>query len=275
MLGAASSLIGLDSAETEAAIDEMFARHASALVAHDGITFTAHGHDVYVRVGAHAEHNCEYDLLVQEHRLGKLVFSRSRSFSHQEIARLEGVLANLVHPLRNALMYREAVEAAARDPLTGLCNRGSLKKILEREIDLSRRHGAPFSLVMVDADNFKEVNDVHGHPVGDAVLKALGGCLTDCARDSDMIFRYGGEEFCLLLSNTALDGATRLADRMRRAVENRSIEVDEARVAITISSGVAELGPEDDGETLLARADRALYQAKKGGRNRVATERQI
>ena len=124
---------------------------------------------------------------------------------------------------------------------------------------------------MVDADHFKSINDQFGHLVGDSALRNLARAVTCCARDSDMVFRYGGEEFVVVLSNTRLGGAGNLADRIRRAVKRTGLEVEELTLPLTVSIGAAELLPGESGLELLTRADLALYEAKRKGRDRVET----
>ena len=247
----------------------LFSQHARRVVPHDAVTYTNARHGLHVQQGEPAEHSVSYDLVLLGHDLGQLGFTRSEPFAGAETLALENILCNLMHPLRNALMYREALSAAARDPLTGLNNRFSLDTVLDREIELARRHGTGLSLLMVDADHFKRINDEHGHLVGDAALRVLAGCITRCARDSDMVFRYGGEEFVVVLSNTRLAGAGHLAERIRRTVTEAALTVDDIELPLTVSVGVGELGEGESREALLVRSDEALYRAKRNGRNRV------
>ncbi len=246
----------------------LFSTHTAPLVHHDSVEFVGDG-ALRAITGRAREHRCTYDLVLHDHALGTIAFTRSRPFDAGELAHLEVALANLVHPLRNALLYREALDAAAKDPLTGLSNRSSLEGILEREVELARRHGGAFSLVMLDLDRFKQINDRHGHLVGDRALVELARCVRDQVRESDMVFRYGGEEFCVLLSNTALAGATVLGERIRSAVEAAVIDHDGSPIVLTTSVGVAQLGPGMRGRELIGAADEALYAAKRTGRNRV------
>jgi diguanylate cyclase (GGDEF)-like protein len=249
---------------------ELFAHHLAQLVPHDGIELAASTPSLEVVVGHLAEHRCTYEVVIQERKLGTMTFTRSQPFEPEALRLLETALANLVHPLRNALMYREALDAAAKDPLTGLSNRSSLQAILEREVELARRHGNAFAVAMLDIDHFKRINDRYGHLAGDQVLTALARCVRQQARDSDMAFRYGGEEFCLLLSNTATEGACILGERVRAAVQaTAGIAIEGEPVQVTLSVGIAQLRSGESGMDLISRADRALYAAKRAGRNRV------
>ncbi|WP_208619924.1 GGDEF domain-containing protein [Thermus tenuipuniceus] len=162
--------------------------------------------------------------------------------------------------------YLEARLDAYTDPLTGLRNRRYLDLVLERELFRVQRYRRPLSLLILDLDHFKQVNDRHGHPVGDRVLKTLARCLEDHLRQSDRAVRLGGEEFAVLLTETPLAQAVRLAGRLRQAVAALRVPPVEG---ISVSIGVAEARPEDSPLSLLKRADDALYQAKRRGKNRV------
>jgi diguanylate cyclase (GGDEF)-like protein len=157
---------------------------------------------------------------------------------------------------------------ASRDELTRSLNRRSLLTALERERSRAERSGAPFCIAMIDLDHFKQVNDSFGHAAGDAVLRAFAATVHDAMRTTDVFGRYGGEEFLLILLGAHADAALEAVERVRAAVaahDWRSIAPD-ARV--TMSAGVAGFRKGDSAEQLLQRADQALYQAKKAGRNR-------
>ena len=168
-----------------------------------------------------------------------------------------------------------AVEKLSRtittDPLTGTGNRYHLQQRLNQEVHYSQRHKEPLGMLLADLDFFKSVNDSHGHLAGDAVLKSLGDLLLDSVRTEDAVFRYGGEEFCVLLRNTNAEGMLVLAERIRSRVEDTPVDFENLALRVTISIGAAILPAEDKGDdaTLLYRADMALYQAKAAGRNQV------
>jgi len=247
----------------------IFSDHLRPVVPHDSVEFTDGRGKVAVRSGAGQPHTCRYDIVLVEHRLGTLELTRATPFEEPETAIIEVVASNLVYPLRNALLYREARNAAARDPLTGVHNRASLETILDREVGLSHRHATPLSLLMVDVDHFKRVNDTHGHVAGDSVLRAVTGAIRRCARDSDVVCRYGGEEFAVVLSNTREDGAMRLAERIRETLAETPVQVAGRELAVTVSIGAATLADDDARTTLLEKSDAALYRSKADGRNRV------
>jgi diguanylate cyclase (GGDEF)-like protein len=162
--------------------------------------------------------------------------------------------------------YLEARLDAYTDFLTGLRNRRYLELALERELFRVARYGRPLSLIILDLDGFKAVNDTHGHEVGDRVLKALARCLEEHLRQSDRAVRLGGEEFAVLLPETGLPQALRLAERLRQAVA--ALEVPPVE-RLSASFGVAQASPTDSPLSFLRRADEALYKAKRRGKNRV------
>ncbi len=163
-------------------------------------------------------------------------------------------------------------EQVMRDPLTGMYNRRYLDDALQREIARAIREGAPLSLLMVDIDHFKRVNDTYGHPVGDEVLKTLAGILRSEARRSDVACRYGGEEFVLLLPKMNLESALARAERWRQMFAEMEVPVESGKVRCTLSVGIAVFPQHgNSADDLLRNGDRALYLAKALGRNRVVT----
>jgi len=172
-------------------------------------------------------------------------------------------------PLRIAALMDEQRRRAAVDPLTGLRNRRAFGEQLNVEHARASRYGGALSFLLLDVDHFKHVNDTHGHPGGDAVLAAIGGLLGGCLRAPDLSARWGGEEFVVALPNTDLEGANVLAERVRKAIESMEIRHAGAAIPVTASIGAAVLRDGESVEALIDRADRAMYQAKSGGRNRV------
>lgn len=188
---------------------------------------------------------------------------------------------SLERSLRYALKLGETLEAlrqlATRDQLTGLLNRREFDRIMTEEAERCRRFGQPLALVMVDIDHFKAVNDTHGHQAGDAVLRAIAKTLTGQLRTVDRVARIGGEEFALVLMQTGRSAATEVAQRVVEAVAASPVVIESgASLRLTISAGVAVL-PEDVSwlELLIGAADRSLFAAKRGGRNRVMTHAEL
>jgi diguanylate cyclase (GGDEF)-like protein len=166
---------------------------------------------------------------------------------------------------------RQMYDSALRDGLTKAFNKKYFLDRMESEFRFAKRHNVPLSLVMMDIDHFKDVNDSHGHLAGDMVLKSLAGRVHEAIRKEDVFARYGGEEFALLCRAIELDRTAQLAERIRVSLEGFAFVHNETRIPVTVSMGVAAL-PEHDAEDalgLIAAADGALYTAKKNGRNQV------
>ena len=186
-------------------------------------------------------------------------------------ADIAGVLANQgMTAYDNARLFAQAERLATTDALTGLANRRHFFTTALSGLALAHRQHRPLAAVMLDIDHFKQVNDVHGHYVGDQVIRAVAQRLAHGARTPDIVGRYGGEEFALILPDTGTEGAAILAERLRAAVADRPIDTDVGPLTVTVSIGIAQQTAEHtDVETLLNVADSALYQAKRAGRNQV------
>ncbi len=212
-------------------------------------------------------------------------FSLIMQEANEELGRLNFSYAQIVLELKQAKQSAEQLalelkmandslrELAFRDGLTGLYNHRYFQEILESELERAKRYGHPLSLLLIDIDFFKKVNDKFGHPAGDMVLQEVGNTLVKLVRRCDMVARYGGEEFAIILPETGLTSAKVLAQRVRRGIEQMRVCCGKETLAITISCGVAS--SEDDPEnsltrnTLVEQSDQALYRAKENGRNRV------
>ncbi|HSY51319.1 MAG TPA: GGDEF domain-containing protein [Thermoanaerobaculia bacterium] len=186
----------------------------------------------------------------------------------ERVANLES--ANLDLLLKNSALS----EISARDSLTGLYNRWYVMEKIDSEMNRSLRHGSPVSLIMLDIDHFKRVNDSFGHSAGDRVLQSVGQVLRDSCRLYDVAGRYGGEEFCIVLPETKVSNTTVVAERIRERLAASRFEVGADSVVVTASIGIAGIdSAESEGSlspsTLIDRADQALYSAKHHGRNRV------
>jgi diguanylate cyclase (GGDEF)-like protein len=171
-------------------------------------------------------------------------------------------------------LFQEIHSLALTDPLTGLQNRRSLFNLGRIEFARSSRLYRPFSCLMLDIDHFKQFNDTYGHPTGDQVLGQVAECAKRSIREVDLIGRYGGEEFLFFLPETDLLTAQRVAERLRASIEKMPIRVSEQELHVTVSIGVSRKDENTlELETLIARADQALYIAKHKGRNRVASSK--
>lgn len=188
-----------------------------------------------------------------------------------ELKRSKEEAENLARRLQNA--NERLREMATKDGLTGLNNHRFFQEALDREISGAVRYRNPLSLILLDIDHFKKINDTYGHQTGDLVLKEISAVMADTVRDADIVARYGGEEFAAILPETDIQGAAILAERLRRVVEKTTIQCDGQTIQVTISLGATTLTPRTgiENKTLfIGAADKALYHSKSTGRNRIS-----
>jgi diguanylate cyclase (GGDEF)-like protein len=172
--------------------------------------------------------------------------------------------------LENASLHDQLRRQATTDELTGLANHRRFQEVLREEARRTARSGRPLTLVMLDIDNFKRVNDTHGHPQGDEVLREVAAALRRTCRVTDQPARYGGEELAVVLPDTDLDGGRVVAEAIRRAVKALELPVDGGgTLRVTASLGVSTLAAGGDACSVIAAADAALYEAKHAGKDRV------
>ena len=190
--------------------------------------------------------------------------------------RLEQKVEQRTQQLRDELNRRKALEKnlirlAHQDSLTGLMNRRAFLKRLDEEIGRAQRYHSELCYMVIDIDHFKHINDTHGHPAGDAVLKSFAATLREVIRSSDFVGRIGGEEFAVALPNTSLTLGNELAERIRKHIAGQRVQYGGEHIAYTISIGVSPYLPDHHGssEVMHSLADSALYDAKNNGRNRV------
>lgn len=250
---------------------ELFFNNIQDLFEVNGLCFDNH-EGVELKLGAQDKHSACYNVAASEIKLGKIEFRRNRPFLETELTLMEMLIGVLFYPLRNALLYRAALDSSMRDPLTGIGNRQSMDNCFAREIKLSLRHQTPLSLMLIDVDFFKKMNDTHGHRAGDKMLKHIVANIKNTLRETDQIFRFGGEEFVVLLHNTDAENARLTAERIRVHTAITPLDINGENVSATISLGVTTLAADDNVESFFERADCALYQAKKEGRNKVVVE---
>lgn len=248
----------------------LFFREVQRLVPLGALSYQLSASDLRLELGERASHSAGYRLSHEGEYLGELIFRRNLRFTDEELGQLESLLASLLFPLRNALLYRAALQSALRDPLTDTGNRIAMNQALQREVELARRNLQPLSVLMVDIDHFKQINDQYGHATGDEVLKAMAGALKNSLRNIDMVFRYGGEEFLVLLSNTDREAAQMVGERLRMAVLGLQHLVDNRAIDLSISLGCATMLAGESVDSLQRRADNALYVSKREGRNRLS-----
>lgn len=211
-------------------------------------------------------------LLVHERALGTLVLGSRRRGAFGETVRptLEVLASHVAVSLANARMFKRLEEMATTDGLTGLFNKRALLEVAAQKIKSSTRFKKPLSVLVCDIDHFKKVNDTHGHDVGDIVIRGFGDVLRRTKRDTDVVARFGGEEFVVVCEETDAEGAALLAERVRSELESAAFHTTEGSVRVTCSVGVATFpAAGHDWESLFKATDEALYAAKRGGRNRV------
>ena len=236
----------------------------------DGLRYE-HLIDLDISLGASAQHSCQYEVKLQNTTpLGSLTFMRATAFTETDTRRLEQALGVFIHPLNNALCYRNALQMALIDSLTGTQNRIGFDTCLEREVALARRHNSELSILIVDIDHFKMVNDNHGHLAGDTVLRSVADALQASTRQTDALFRYGGEEFALILPQTSLAGSHVIAERIRTLIHSHDVSYKGGKLNVSVSIGAAQITKNDSLSSFFDRADSALYSAKNCGRNQVS-----
>lgn len=249
---------------------EMVAEELERVVSTTGMVFRDAEGEIVHRLGRAGRHRAAYRLRIEGEVLGEVTLHRSRAFSEQQLARVEQILGLVQFPLRNAIHHAEAQRLARCDGLTGLYNRTALHEVLHREVTLAHRHGEDLALIVLDLDNFKGINDTLGHPAGDAILREFADILRGCSRRSDLLFRYAGDEFVVGSSHTDIDGGRVIAQRILDTVAATHFRHGDVELPTPgVSIGIAALNPDESADGLFERADRALYQAKAGGRNRI------
>jgi len=213
-------------------------------------------------------------LLLGEKALGAIELGsfKPHDFIQSDLQLLVSFAATATTAINNAQLHSEVQKQAVTDTLTSLYNRRGLFEMGEREILRSQRFGRPLSAILFDIDQFKEINDTHGHGAGDEVLKWISAQFQAELRQVDLIARYGGDEFLALLSETDLTDAHLIADRLRSKISQMAIPAGDIVIKITLSAGVATVEANDDLQKLIERADRALYRAKQSGKNQVVVE---
>lgn len=209
--------------------------------------------------------------LTSEGEITGCIVARSTldTLSKRDISYLEQLTRQSAITIDRANAYSKVLQYATLDALTNLNNRRQFEVRLKQEIATTKRQSNPLCAMMIDIDFFKKVNDTYGHASGDAVLRKVAAIIKEQLRESDIPSRYGGEEFAILLPFTHIEEAKIVGERLRKAVEVTPIPIDNQSINVTISMGLAEFKQEESGEELFARADKALYEAKETGRNRV------
>lgn len=192
-------------------------------IPHSAYVYINKEFDLEVKSGVFTRHSCNYALKVEQQQLGELKLMSNHRFSDADLQLLETLLCCLIYPLKNATLFHQALKMAYTDPLTQSNNRASFNDSIKREISLATRNTKELSLIFFDIDHFKAINDTYGHECGDLALTSSARWIKESLRDSDIVFRYGGEEFVILLSDTDANGAELLAERIRASIEQHTI----------------------------------------------------
>jgi diguanylate cyclase (GGDEF)-like protein len=212
-------------------------------------------------------------LLLQDKVIGviELAAPDPDSFNENDLNTLVSFADTVTAAMHNAQLHTEIQQIAITDLLTGLYNRRGFEELGQREILRSKRTSAPLSLLVVDVDFLKQVNDEIGHSAGDLMIKSVANCCKSTFRQMDLVSRFGGDEFAILLPDTPLDHAHEAAERLRQMISSTPLQIQGTEVHLSISVGLAGLIKDQDTiNTLFDRADKALYRAKKSGRNSVS-----
>jgi len=248
-----------------------FLQAAQQIVNFDAAHYSFEEQNLDLKYGKTQRHRCSYRLRLAGEFLGELIFTRRRRFAEQEMEHLENLMGQLIYPLRNAVWYQRALQAAKVDPLTGAHNRAAMNDTIQREVELAHRHQSALSVIMFDLDHFKQINDNYGHVTGDEVLRECVNLCNHALRATDLLFRYGGEEFVVILPGVNAEGAALAAERLRGVIEKHVFQSGQSTVPVTTSAGTASLTMRDTTESMIERADKALYSAKNAGRNCVVS----
>lgn len=252
-----------------------FLKSAQQIVNFDAAHYSFEEQNLELKYGKTQRHRCSYRLRLAGEFLGELVFTRRRRFAEQEMEHLESLMGQLIYPLRNAVWYQRALQTAKIDPLTGAQNRAAMDETIEREVELAHRYKSALSIIMFDLDHFKQINDNYGHITGDDVLRECVKVCNQALRSTDLLFRFGGEEFVVILPGVNANGAGLAAERLRAVIEKYEFLGNQNTLPVTISAGTASLTMHETAQTMMDRADKALYSAKHEGRNQVKCAEQF
>ena len=233
----------------------------------DSVEYSHNEENIALTIGEAKVHQANYVLRLEKTYLGTITISSQKRFSEQDLFDHEQSMAVLVHYLKNAIDFRALQKVALYDALTGVMNRSSLDDFLPREVNRAQRYETELSIMMIDIDHFKSINDRIGHMGGDEILSQVAKSITGSLRSSDMAFRFGGDEFLILLPNTNLKGAHTAAEHIAEALAKSNACAALYDVKPQLSIGVASYRKGESHEDLVRRADSALYSAKSNGRN--------
>ncbi|MFK8078396.1 MAG: GGDEF domain-containing protein [Granulosicoccus sp.] len=247
---------------------ECLLTEGQGFVRFDGLQFLAAERGADIMLGFSRQHRQRFELKLGQRSLGEVILMRAKPFTARDERDSERLVESLVYPLDNALEHHKVTMKAMTDGATGLRNQRAMDDLLPREIRLARRVEEPMAAILISVDYLESISEHHGTNVGEQAWQSVAETLTGRLRESDLIFRTERDEFCILLSQTGLDGALVLAERLRQEVD-RCVSYDNVQFVLTASAGVTELSVTDDAHTLVSRASDALTLARTAGRNQV------
>ncbi len=246
-----------------------FINELRATVPCDSIEYENKSTETSLVNGRTGRHHFECTLKYEGLSLGKIRITRDSKLLDHELDIIETMLAGLTLPLRNALRYQQAIQLALRDELTGLRNGNYYHDVVDLEIKRSHRYKNPFSLLMLDLDDFENINVKYGRETGDAILHEVAGRIAEKARSSDVVFRNGGDKFLVFLPNTDNAEARIVAGRIKEFVLARACEYEDKVISFTLSVGVVTVTHGDTADKLIDRVDKAMFHAKILGKDRI------
>jgi diguanylate cyclase (GGDEF)-like protein len=228
--------------------------------------------DLSVNIGSKQANTFSYNIIDErEKHIGELVISRKTPFDENDTNLFECLICYAIFAIRNNIDYQYAMMNSLTDPLTELGNRRALNKTINHERELAKRFNQPFSVIAIDIDNFKSINDTYGHDVGDMMLQHVSKELALATREYDELFRLGGDEFIVVLNQADAETALNVAYRIVKSIRRKQFDIKNDTLTTTVSIGVAISSADDDNQSILDRADQALYRAKHQGKDCIRT----
>lgn len=256
------SLSVLERLQTTLDIDELldiFAIEVTKYLDFSGLYFKSPTLSKTLRGSRKAKQERQFELKINHEFLGTLTYGINSPISMTNFNVLEQLHQCLLYPLRNAIAYHQAMQLAMQDALTGLGNRRYFDEQLKRAMHNANRHHSTVGLVLGDLNKFKAINDTFGHPVGDKVLKEFACVLKTCVRDSDSIFRFGGDEFAIIIENADENALAIIENRIKQTLSDNPLL---SKYKLTCSLGATFMNRADNEESLFSRADQSLYRKK-------------
>lgn len=243
---------------------EIFSMQAAKVVRFCGLSFQFGSEHISMRGSSAGKHRLSFNLRVENMMLGQLTYSLNEALNKTDVYRLEQLHQQLRYPLRNAIEFHRVKKLALKDAMTGLSNRGHFDTSLHQGILRAKRKQSTFALMVLDLDEFKQVNDTYGHQSGDTVIKAFADIVKRSIRGDDNAFRIGGDEFAIIASGHEMGEASIIAARIQHNVANCPIML---QYGVSTSIGFTLFEQDDSSASIYTRADKALYCAKDFGRN--------